>query len=120
MPARGPSATGRGDGEAAVAERAEGVHLVEPRIEVAGLLAPGERVRCRDPPENLEDAALVDPVLGPRPREVLDARHLYPRHVPGGGEPAHPIPMGVAGEVADDPRPAGHDLDEPLGVVRVD
>src|SRR4029450_5010618 len=91
-----------GDREAAVGEVAERVELVEPAVHVAGLLAPGQGRGGGDAPAHLEDPAPVHPVLGPRPREVLDARHLDPGDVAGGREPPHPVAVGVAGEVADD------------------
>src|SRR5690606_37531938 len=102
------------DEEAAVAELPERVRLVEPAVEVAGLLGPGQGLGCRDAAEHLQDPALVDPVLGPGAGEVLHAGHLDPRHVAGGGEPPHPVAVGVPGEVSDDAGAPGDDLDEPL------
>src|SRR5918994_6033102 len=67
--------------EAAVVEGAERVHLVDAGVEVASLLAPGQCLGRRDAAEHLEDAALVDAVLGPGAGEVLDARHLDPGNV---------------------------------------
>ena len=53
--------------------------------------------------------------------EVLDARHLDPRDVAGGGEAADPVAVGVAGEVAARSRVGGRRRStSALGVVGVD
>ena len=69
---------------------------------------------------DLQDPALEHPVLGPRPREVLDAGHLHERHIPRLWKTADPVAVGVAGEVADQCRPPADDLNQPLGVVGPD
>ena len=84
------------------------------------LLGPDQRLGRRDAAEDLEDAALEDPVLGPGRPGVLDARHLDPGHVARRAEASDPVAVGVAGEVADDRGPAGDHVDQPLGVVGVD
>ena len=56
---------------------------------------------------HLQDAALEHPVLGPAAREVLGARHLDPgERAPVAGQVAPFVAVGVAGEVADQGRPA--------------
>src|SRR5204862_988486 len=66
----------RPDRETAVAELTEGVLGVQPTEQGPALLAPRQRGRRRDAAVNLEDPALEDAVLGPRPRKVLDAGDL--------------------------------------------
>ena len=122
MPARGPGRGQVGDphGEAAVGERAEGVVAVGAGEHVARLLRPRQRLGRGDAAVHLQHAALEHPVLGPGARVVLHAGDLDPGPVASGGDASHPVAVRVAGEVADDPRMAGDDRDEPLGVVGVD
>src|SRR5579884_2804139 len=87
----------KGEPEAAIFEPAEGISGKSPFEHGPGPVGPVEGGGRRDPPHDLEDAALVDPVLGPAAGELLDARHLHPRHRPGGREPPHPVAVGVAG-----------------------
>ena len=68
-----------GDREAALGERAHrvlGVVEAEVRVQRAALLAPRQRGGRRDAVHDLQDPAVVDAVLGPRAREVLDAADL--------------------------------------------
>src|SRR5262249_28644349 len=81
--------------ETAVVERSEGVIAVQPREHPSGLLAPRHRRRRRRPPHDLGVPALVDVVLGPRPRVVLRAGDLDEGHVARGAEPARPVAVRV-------------------------
>src|SRR5262245_16873030 len=105
---------GRGHHEAAVVERAQPVLLVvdpEVAVEHAAAVAPAQRLGIGDAMDDLRDAALEHPVLGPGAGEVLDAPdfdrpHSADRH------PPHAMTMGVPRRVADRVRTAGAEVVE--------
>src|SRR5689334_18852678 len=87
------------DDEVAVFEFAERVVGVDAAEHSSRLLGPGERVVGADAVVHLHHAPVEDAIFGPRPGEVLHARHLDPRLVARGREPSHSVPVRVTGEV---------------------
>src|SRR4029078_3589413 len=88
------------------------------RHEMTAAITPTQCLARRDAVHHLCDAALVHPVLGPRPREVLHTTDFDRRHA--ALHLADTVSMGVAGGGGEYLRTAGGHIVEPVAAVGVE